>query len=395
MRCPNCGAEMKEGSLYCYECGEDIHIVPDYDPNLDIQIDDPEEDDSEEIEEYRTRSHKRKKELSTGEQIKFTVQIVTLLVLIFVVAFFTLKLWKTPLGSESPRKDLVKIQSGGNEEYELENGTPKPRIPVPKFSYDEGYYNEIVPLKLNVDADNCKIYYTIDGSDPREKGKLYRDTIFLDNGTHEIRAVCLADNARYSEEVSKIYQIEILIIEGPEVPLVSGDYSRPQKIEVTLEDDSQHVVYTTDGSDPTPFSPEYTEPISMPLGPSQFKFAFVDEEGTLSEITTRDYRLAIPGGYSLPDAKALLYKSLFENGKRVEGYYADEGYGVYRYVYADVLTINNMDYYEFDEILVRTNDVTGPTERYYVVHVTSGKIYFLEKHADGSYRLVELSEIYG
>ena len=32
MKCPNCGAEMKEGTLYCEHCGEDIHIVPELEP---------------------------------------------------------------------------------------------------------------------------------------------------------------------------------------------------------------------------------------------------------------------------------------------------------------------------------------------------------------------------
>lgn len=35
MRCPLCNAEIKEGSLYCEKCGEDIHIVPDYDPIIE------------------------------------------------------------------------------------------------------------------------------------------------------------------------------------------------------------------------------------------------------------------------------------------------------------------------------------------------------------------------
>ena len=35
MKCPLCNAEIKEGSLYCEVCGEDIHIVPDFDPVIE------------------------------------------------------------------------------------------------------------------------------------------------------------------------------------------------------------------------------------------------------------------------------------------------------------------------------------------------------------------------
>ena len=32
MKCPNCGEELKEGYLYCEKCGEEIMIVPDFEP---------------------------------------------------------------------------------------------------------------------------------------------------------------------------------------------------------------------------------------------------------------------------------------------------------------------------------------------------------------------------
>ena len=38
MKCPNCGAEMKEGMLYCEHCGEDIHIVPDFEPEIEYNM---------------------------------------------------------------------------------------------------------------------------------------------------------------------------------------------------------------------------------------------------------------------------------------------------------------------------------------------------------------------
>lgn len=35
MKCPSCNADIKEGSLYCEKCGEEIHIVPVFEPEIE------------------------------------------------------------------------------------------------------------------------------------------------------------------------------------------------------------------------------------------------------------------------------------------------------------------------------------------------------------------------
>ncbi|MGN1147408.1 MAG: zinc-ribbon domain-containing protein, partial [Lachnospiraceae bacterium] len=38
MKCPNCGTEIKDGNLYCEKCGEEIHIVPDFEPEIEYSM---------------------------------------------------------------------------------------------------------------------------------------------------------------------------------------------------------------------------------------------------------------------------------------------------------------------------------------------------------------------
>ena len=38
MKCPKCNQELKEGQLYCEFCGEEIKIVPEFEPEIENRI---------------------------------------------------------------------------------------------------------------------------------------------------------------------------------------------------------------------------------------------------------------------------------------------------------------------------------------------------------------------
>ena len=38
MQCPKCGAQMPDDKLYCEKCGEEINIVPDFEPEIENKI---------------------------------------------------------------------------------------------------------------------------------------------------------------------------------------------------------------------------------------------------------------------------------------------------------------------------------------------------------------------
>ena len=39
MKCPNCGLEIPEGHMYCDSCGTEINFVPDFEPEVENEID--------------------------------------------------------------------------------------------------------------------------------------------------------------------------------------------------------------------------------------------------------------------------------------------------------------------------------------------------------------------
>ncbi|MDE7013908.1 MAG: hypothetical protein K2P19_04435, partial [Kineothrix sp.] len=38
MKCPKCGYEWQEGHLYCDNCGEEFRIVPDFEPEIEEEM---------------------------------------------------------------------------------------------------------------------------------------------------------------------------------------------------------------------------------------------------------------------------------------------------------------------------------------------------------------------
>lgn len=40
MKCQKCGARLPEGRLYCEQCGEEVQMVPDFEPELENSLTD-------------------------------------------------------------------------------------------------------------------------------------------------------------------------------------------------------------------------------------------------------------------------------------------------------------------------------------------------------------------
>lgn len=60
MNCPKCGTKIEEGSLYCTACGEDIHIVPDFESEVEQSMQDTLEQIAEELQDTAGKTGDRK-----------------------------------------------------------------------------------------------------------------------------------------------------------------------------------------------------------------------------------------------------------------------------------------------------------------------------------------------
>ena len=157
----------------------------------------------------------------------------------------------------------------------------------PTFSMVPGAYDD--PIYLKIDANTTgKVYYTLDGSTPDNESMEYTSPLYLEKGAFFIKAIYINQFGLMSPVAEGDFSINVQMPDPPVVNLDSGEFDKPEIIEVEVPEDCI-VYYTTDGSDPTKDSNMYKNPILMPVGSSEFRFVTYNFDDIPSEITVRDY----------------------------------------------------------------------------------------------------------
>lgn len=320
MKCPNCGYEMAEGKLYCEQCGEDIHIVPDFEPELEQTI----QDILEELHEDMTGVRREEPEAEDafedffdGDEFQEPVPrkkiwpkvLLAFLLLVFLTAGGTA--WY--------------VYSSYSEEYQLSRAEQY----VEQGKYDEAIacYNRAVELdSANVEllfelADiyllkNNKVEYEYllreiikNKNTSAEQlegayGKLI--AIYRERGDYQtINALLLA-----SGNDNLIAAYPNYIVDVPEFSINEGYYTSIQALKLTASG-SGKIYFTTDGSEPTQESTQYTAPIILENGNHTVKACFVNDNGIVSDVVAKEYHVeyndilapeisVLSGEYSVP-----------------------------------------------------------------------------------------------
>ncbi len=284
MKCLKCGADISEGYLYCEKCGEEIHIVPVFEPEVETEIDETMQRIQGEMEGQPSAEHPPQKK----KHHYFTMVIIVVIISIIIAMIALTYLYQSPsyqinrgnrfadreeyaeaircyenalmhdasdsvqvykyivicyeeLGYEGKYEEyLLKIvQSADATEDDLSIAYSKLitfylndknynkinsllkscnndniislykgyMVEEPKFSHESGFYKEIIPLKISSENKET-IYYTLDGTLPTQDSFEYKSPIFLENGTHVVKAACFNENGVMSDVIIGEYQIE-------------------------------------------------------------------------------------------------------------------------------------------------------------------------------------------
>lgn len=465
MKCPHCGNELMEGHLICEKCGEEIQMVPDFEPEIENSITETlttlaalqEGEDTQEISQAEEKAEEEDvQETDDPVEDGRKIWLIVCLVVIFVVSLVTYGTYSYHIttveyqitrakeyaanesydeaiacletayesypneakllfleadyyylqqDNDSAVNVLYRIIEKGNFSYEdleeaynkiitiyanqgmygqineLLRSCPETGIVTmyqsylamePEFSYVEGSYAEVIPLKLSSNTAGT-IYYTTDGSKPTKNSEIYTAPLFLETGEYTISAFFVNDYGIESEIVSKTYIINLSVPNAPEVELYSGEYTEPTMIAVEGVEGCK-LYYTTDESEPTQDSVPYTGPIPMPLGKTLFKFVNISDEGIPSEVTTRTYTLTLRDAIPTTQAVNNLVERLVETGylEDAEGHNKRQS-GTLSYQFSSVLRIGyEDDYYTIYEYYDDGTGMLSRTDKVFLVQIHTG-----------------------
>lgn len=164
-----------------------------------------------------------------------------------------------------------------------------------QFNYASGTYEYSIYLRMTTETLGSKIYYTDDGNDPTTSSQLYSEPILI-SSSKTIKAKAVKTNLLDSNITTGTYNIGIL------EPIISpASHSSSLPITVSIEKNplsqipSHRIFYTTDGSDPTSASTEYTGSFTlMQTGTIEVRaIAYSDDLSLFSNIVSEEYVLNI------------------------------------------------------------------------------------------------------
>ena len=319
MICPKCQAEIKEGYLYCQECGVEIIMVPDFDVEADASItpisdiaeliDEPPKDEQPVIEQIETieeivDNNKNNGKRKIGPWI--AIVLVVLLGSVFVVGIY--KIFNTVSNYYSFDYQYAKAEEEYNrKDYEATVKTAKHVISIDKEAEGPRLLLADSYFALEKYDESIAVLNDLLNDFPND-ATIYKRLIANYEIEGDINALVSLSKQCEDESIAALFYG--YASSEPEFSIEEGTYYELQSLRI-LAGGNGTIYYTLDGSEPNVTSDVYTTPIMLEEGTTKVSAIYVNEKGVVSDIVSKTYTIEIivpsmprlltqPGDYTAP-----------------------------------------------------------------------------------------------
>jgi subtilisin family serine protease len=138
-------------------------------------------------------------------------------------------------------------------------------VAAPTISLASGTYTTAQTLTLATATPGASLYFTTDGSTPTSSSTLYSGALTVPlETTWSLKVIAVKQDWAASSIASANYVVTGTVA-TPTFSVAGGTYTTAQLLSLSTTTPGATIRYTTDGSDPTAASPQYTSPIPLPL----------------------------------------------------------------------------------------------------------------------------------
>lgn len=287
MFCAECGTELKEGELFCPNCGRGVQIVPDYNPIEDF------------ISCCSVENSSPKKATASSKTEELRQIIIFILVIIaglstWLAIALTGRNHRRNTSYEYQLSEAVQYAEEGDYEKAISYASRAAALLKDSENRDE--YSEALKLSGELyshegDIKNALWAYKNALKAVPDDAEAYVHLILLYEEESDYKN--LAALASKAEIPSVRERLEPYVVNDPKFSLEPGTYDEP--LELSIESSPDDILYyTTDGTAPETAGTIYESPIALTEGTAIVRAIAVNSYGIPGNETAGTYTVVLP-----------------------------------------------------------------------------------------------------
>ncbi len=375
MICPKCNNEIKEGLMYCENCGYEINIVPEFDPEFEIELDLNQQDIAKEVEETLSDDDGLEHEMDRegdktiddilediddgdlpGEEFwdddegilngaDISVESIVDLfkknlsyriigILAVILLFAAIVVLTVSIINTNHQHSYSYLVNKGYENMDAGEYTEAINYFEKAIGINSGNLDDrmaLVDCYMNInDYDNASyVLRDIIANSSTVSVDTYKKLFMIYESENNIDAIIQTLNNCNDEKIKEqfpMYRADMVEFSQPE-----GEYNDVLYLKLS-SNTTGNIYYTINGEEPTTESTLYTSPIFLESGIYVIRAIFVNSFGVVSDVNQAKYEISViippapyinleSGQYTSPELITLDISSAYEYST----YYTTDG----------------------------------------------------------------------